>query len=81
MRGPIGLAMLQGRVYVAGRRSSNLGVIENNHLQSVIAAGDSTAAIAADDRLGTLFVLDDRSGQVAMYKDSLLQATLPLRTP
>jgi YVTN family beta-propeller protein len=81
VRDPIGLAMLQGRLYVAGRVSGNLGVIENDRLQSVLPAGDSSAALAADESLGALFVLDDRLNRVAMYKGSQLQAAIPITNP
>jgi YVTN family beta-propeller protein len=81
VRGPTALAMLQGRVYVAGRGSSNLGVIENDMLQRVLPAGESSAAIAADESLGALFVLDDLAGRVSMYKDMQLQASIPITNP
>lgn len=78
VRDPVALALLQGRVYVAGRRSANIGVVENDRLQSVLPAGDSTAAIAADETLGALFVLDDKLGQLSMLRGGAVQATIAI---
>jgi YVTN family beta-propeller protein len=78
VRGPAGMAMFQGHLYVAGSRSNNFGVIDNGQLSSVFATGEGPSALAADEATGKLFVLNAGEMSVSMSDGQKVQATIPI---
>jgi len=70
--------MLNGRLYVAGQRSHNVGVIENGRLSRVIPVGTEPTALVADEAAGKLFVLHSRGLLLSMLDGERVQATIPL---
>ncbi len=75
---PVALAMLNGRLYVAGQRSHNVGVIENEQLSRVIPVGSEPTALVADEASGKLFVLHSQGLLLSMLDGERVQATIPL---
>lgn len=73
VRGTTGMTMLQGHLYVAGTRSNNVGVIENGQLSKVFPVFTGPSALAADDGLGRLFVLNSADLTVSMSDGQQVQ--------
>jgi YVTN family beta-propeller protein len=78
VRGPAGMVMFQGRLYVAGSRSNNVGVIDNGQLSSVFATGGGSRDLVADEAAGKLFVLNVDELSVSMSDGQQVQATIPI---
>ncbi len=77
VRTPTAMLMFNGRMYVAGSRSNNIGVIENGHLSRAFSVGEGPIALVADEALGKLFVLH-ADMTLAMSDGQQVQATIPL---
>ncbi len=78
VRDPSALAALDKRIFVVGRASNNVGVIENDQLTKIIAVGDAPSAIVSDESLGRLFVLNARTPTLSMLDGDKVLATIPI---
>ncbi len=81
VRGPLSLALFKGRLYVAGKLSNNLGVVENDQLTRVVPVGAGPIALFADEALGKLFVLNAKELTVSATDGQQVQTTLSIRNP
>jgi hypothetical protein len=78
---PVAMAMLKARIYVAGKTSNTIGVIENSQLTKVIPTGPGQRALIADEVLGKLFVLHGDGTMLSMLDGDGVQATIPITNP
>ena len=78
---PYGIAWLAGRLYVPGRTSNNIGVVDGDKLSQVIALDGMPTQIVADEQLGRLYVVTNNQQAVAMVEASQVRATITVTNP
>jgi len=65
-RGPVALALLDGRLYVANLTTANLSVIEEERVTRVIPLGASPVALWADEGSASLYVSSERDDSISV---------------
>jgi len=74
---PQAIAVLDGRVYVANRRTDNVSVIEGDQVVEVIAVGDAPTAIAADEETGLVYVANEGDDSISIISGNRVVRTVP----
>jgi YVTN family beta-propeller protein len=75
---PSGMALLDGRVYVANQRTHNVSVIAGDAVKRVVPVGALPGAMAADPASGRVFVLSHADRTVAVLEKDAVVATWEL---
>lgn len=74
---PQAVAALDGRVYVANRRTDNVSVIEGDQVVEVIAVGDAPTAIATDEETGLVYVANEGDDSISIISGNRVVRTVP----
>ncbi|MBI5877842.1 MAG: hypothetical protein HZB53_09340 [Chloroflexi bacterium] len=75
---PDGIAWLAGRVYVTGRLTGNLGVIEGDALAQVGPLAPIPTVIVADGRQNRLYAVVNNEQSIAVLDGTQVRATITL---
>lgn len=75
---PSGIAVLDGRVYVANQRTHNISIIAGEAVERVLPVGTAPGPIAVDPASGRAFVLNQGDGTVTVIDDGRVVATWEL---
>ncbi len=78
---PYGIAWQAGRLYVPGRSSNNIGLIEGDKLSQIIPLEGIPTQIVADELTGRLYVVTNNQHSVAMVEGSQVRATMTVTNP
>ncbi len=79
--GPVGVAIVGERAYVANANTDNVSILQGNAVKAVVRVGREPRAILADPSTGRVFALSERDSAIAVLEGEAAQATWPLADP
>lgn len=79
--GPVGIAIIGARAYVANANTDNVSILEGNAVRAVVRVGHAPRAIVADAALGRAYILSEQDSAITVLEGDSVKATWPLADP
>lgn len=74
-RGPLGIALLDGKIYVLNQDTHNLAVVVNDQVKNFIPLGEQPSALAADPAGKRLYIISGNARSVSLVANDQVSRT------